>query len=370
LRIGIDARELQGRPTGTGRYLKSLLRSWPDTGEDTLIAYFNGPPPAAGVPSSCRVELRAVGQGGQRGLLWQQRALPAAAALDALNAFFAPAYTCPLALRVPRVTAVHDLSYFARPHEFPFWDGARRRFLGSASLRASARVLACSAFTRGEIASRFPDVAERVRHVPLGADDDLLSAPPRDEARARLGVTGPLLLAVGTLLHRRCVPELLRATARLLPGLPELRLHLVGENRSHPYRDFAALAEELGVGGHVRLTGFVDEAALADQYAAADVALALSDYEGFGLPALEALARGVALVAADRPSLNEVVGDAALLVNPRDPGAIADAVAALLSDEALRGSLRARGFARARRYSWADAAYRTRELLREAALSG
>jgi glycosyltransferase involved in cell wall biosynthesis len=369
LRIGLDARELQGRPTGTGRYLRSLLRCWPDTGEDTLIAYFNGRPPEAPIPSTGRLELRAVGDGRQRGLLWQQRALPEAARLDGLNVFFSPAYTCPLPLQVPRVTAVHDLSYFARPEEFPFWDGLRRRLLGRASMRASARVLACSAFTRREIGARFPELAARVRHVPLGADDDLLPAPPRELARARLRITGPLLLAVGTLLHRRCIPELLRAVARLLPTLPELRLHLIGENRTHPFRDFQALVDELGLRRNVELLGFVDEAALADRYAAADVALALSDYEGFGLPALEALARGVPLVAADRPALNEVVGGAALLVNPRDPAAIADAVSEVLADEALRGSLQARGRARAARFSWSEAAQQTREELRAAALS-
>jgi len=369
LRIGIDARELQGRPTGTGRYLRSLLRNWPETGEDTLIAYFNGRPPADAIPSTGRLELRGVGDGSQRGLLWQQRALPEAARVDGLTVFFSPAYTCPLGLQVPRVTAVHDLSYFARPDEFPFWDGLRRRLLGRASLRASSRVLACSAFTHREIAARFPDIAARVHHVPLGADDDLLPAPPREAARARLGVTGPLLLAVGTLLHRRCIPELLRAVARLLPKFPELRLHLIGENRTHPYRDFQALVDELGLRRNVELPGFVDEASLADRYAAADVALALSDYEGFGLPALEALARGLPLVAADRPALNEVVGNAALLVNPRDPAAIADAVAELLGDEALRGSLLARGRARAARFSWIETAHQTRDQLKAAALS-
>lgn len=367
MRIGVDARELQGRPTGTGRYLRSLLRSWPDTGEDALIAYFNGPAPADRILSSSRVELRPLGDGRQRGLLWQQRTLPAAAGRDALNVFFSPAYTCPLRLRIARVTAVHDLSYFARPDEFPLLDGVRRRLLVTASVRASAYTLACSAFTRHEIASRFPDVARRVVLIPLGPDDDLEQAPPRHEARARLGVSGPLLLSVGTLLQRRCIPALLRAVARLIPRWPELLLDVVGENRTHPYRDFALLAKELELTGHVRFTGFVSEAALADRYAAADVAVALSEYEGFGMPALEALARGVPLVAADRPALNEVAGEASLLVEPRDPGAIADAISHVLADTELRRSLVARGRAHAARYSWPETARKTREVLRTAA---
>lgn len=367
MRIGIDARELQGRPTGAGRYLRSLLRCWTQTAEDTLVAYFNGNAPADSILSGARIELRPLGDGRQRGLLWQQRTLLAAARCDALDVFFSPAYTCPLRLPVGRLTTVHDLSFFALPQEFALLDGLRRRLLVAASLRASERVIAVSDFTRREIALRFPALAKRVLHIPHGPDDDLPPAPPRHQARARLGVSGPLLLTVGTLFHRRCIPELLRAVAKLTRRWPELRLHVIGENRAHPYRDFSQLADELGVSAQVRFPGFVSERALADHYAAADVAIALSQYEGFGMPALEALARGVPLVAADRPALDEVVGDAGLLVDPRDPSAIADAVARLLEGEALRRSLVARGRARAASHSWPQTARRTREALRAAA---
>ncbi len=367
MRVGIDARELQGRPTGTGRYLRNLLRRWARGAQDTLIAYFDGPPPAEPVLADGREQARPVGDGRTRGWRWQELLLPAAALKDSLDVFFSPAYACPLRLRVPRVTAVHDLSFFARPDEFPWRDGLRRRLLVRASLRVSAKVLACSAFTRSEIATRFPEVAERVVHVPLGPDDDLPPAPARDLARARLGATGPLLLSVGTLFHRRCLPELLRATRSLAQAWPDIRLDVVGENRSHPHRDFAFLALDLGLAGRVRFPGFVSDAVLADCYAAADVAVALSEYEGFGLPALEALARGVPLVASDRPSLDEVAGDAALLVDPRDPGAIASAVSRLLGDAELRRSLVERGRTRAARFSWEEAARRTRQALLEAA---
>jgi glycosyltransferase involved in cell wall biosynthesis len=117
----------------------------------------------------------------------------------------------------------------------------------------------------------------------------------------------------------------------------------------------------------VRLSGFVSEEALAERYAAADAAVALSEYEGFGLPALEAMGRGVPLVAADRPSLNEVVGDGALLVDPRSPAEIAAALTALLDDPARAAALAARGRAVASRYSWAETARRTRDVLLAAA---
>ena len=186
--------------------------------------------------------------------------MPPAAREDALDVFFSPAYSCPLSLDVPRVTAVHDLSFFAHPQDFAFADALRRRVLVRLSLRASRLVPVCSDFTRRELARLFPDVAERAVHVPLGPDDDLPPPPPRDEARARLGIRGPYVITVGAVLNRRCAPELLRAVARLAQPPPRPRPRRVGENRTHPRLDLAARVRTLGLEAHVRLSGFVDEA--------------------------------------------------------------------------------------------------------------
>ena len=109
------------------------------------------------------------------------------------------------------------------------------------------------------------------------------------------------------------------------------------------------------------------EAALADRYAAADVAVFLSEYEGFGLPALEAMARGVPVVTSTTPALGEVFGEAALLVDPRDAPAVTHAVDRVLRDGGLRADLVARGRALAARHSWAACARLTRDALRAAA---
>jgi glycosyltransferase involved in cell wall biosynthesis len=364
--VGVDARELQGRPMGTGRYLRNLLRQWRE-GPDRFVLYFNGSPPGDRLFDSPRVRLRPLGDRPMRGLAWQQRVLPAAAHGDSLDVFFSPAYSCPLPLHVPRVTAVHDLSFFSLPQDFGLLDGVRRRLLVAASVRVSRSLLACSAFTARELGSRFPDARDKVVTVWLGADDDLLPPPSREAARARLGLTGPFVVTVGAILNRRRLPELLRALARLRARRPDLVLDVVGENRTHPRLDLRAMADRLGLGAAVRLSGFVDEAGLADRYAAADAAVFLSDYEGFGLPAVEAAARGVPLLASRRPSLGEIVGEAALAVEPEDETGIAAALDRLLGDPALRADLIRRGRALAARYSWAEAAARTRDVLARAA---
>ena len=310
---------------------------------------------------------RPLGTEPVRGLRWQEGRLPAAARRDALDVFFAPAYSCPLSLAVPRVTTVHDMSFFSIPDDFGLGDGMRRRALVAASIRVSRRVLAVSDFTRREIVARFPAAAPRIVVTPHGADHDLAAAPSREEARQRLGLRGPMVLTVGTILNRRCLPVLFHAAARLRRSWPDLTLEVVGENRTHPHLDLVSLARRAGLDGGARVSGFVGEAALADRYAAADVAVFLSEYEGFGLPALEAMARGVPVVTSTTPALGEVFGEAALLVDPRDAPAVTHAVDRVLRDGGLRADLVARGRALAARHSWAACARLTRDALQAAA---
>jgi glycosyltransferase involved in cell wall biosynthesis len=363
--VGIDARELAGRPTGTGRYLRNLLRHWRESG-DRLFCYFNGPPALDPVVDHPSIRKRPLGDGLARGITWQERLVPGAAREDGLDVFFSPAYSCPLSLRVPRVTAVHDFSFYAYPQDFTVIDALRRRTLARLCLRASRLVPVCSDFTRRELSRLFPDLADKARHVPLAPADDLPPSPPRPEARARLGVTGPYVVTVGAVLNRRCLPELLRAAARLARRHPGLVLDVVGENRTHPRLDLAAMADALDLAPRARLSGFVEDVGLAERYAAADAAVFLSEYEGFGLPALEAAARGVPLVVSRSPALGEVFRDAALLVDPRDESAVAAALDRLLTDAALRAGLVEAGRALAARHSWAETARLTRDALREA----
>lgn len=349
-----------------GRYLRALLRHWPAENDDELVLYFNGGAPDDPALRRPRVHLRP-SERAAHGLLWQEIDLPRMAASDALDVFFAPAYACPLRLRLPRVTVVHDISFWRLPQDFAFREALRRRLTVGPSLGASARVVAVSDFTRREILALRPELGGRVVVVAHGADDDLPPAPPRDEARRRLGLDGPCLLTVGSIFNRRRLPELLRAVARLRPRHPRLRLHVVGDNRTQPRADFAGLVRDLGLTAQVRFEGFLDEPALALRYAAADAAVFLSDYEGFGLPAMEAAARGVPLVVSARPALAEIFGPAALVVDAEDVDGVARALDRAVTSHVLRDELARRGRALAAAHAWADCARRTRAVLAQAA---
>jgi len=353
---------LQGRPTGTGRYLRNLLRVWIDS-DDRLIVYFNGPAPPEPLLGHRRVVSRPLGTRPRRGLVFQELILPSRAKADSLDVFFAPAYSCPWSLDVPRVTAVHDLSFWSFPQDFSLLDGMRRRALVNGSLSVSSAILACSEFTRREILSLRSDVARRVFHVPLGPADDIPRVADKQGARTRLGITGPLVLTVGAILNRRCLPVLLRAMALLLKRWPSAQLIVVGENRTHPPIDFHSMIWELGITRSVRLLGFVADADLADCYAAADMAVFLSEYEGFGLPALEAMSHGLPVVVSERPSLGEIFGEAALVTNPRSVPAVAGALERLLTYPDLRAEVGARASSFASTFSWRTTGQRTREIL-------
>jgi glycosyltransferase involved in cell wall biosynthesis len=172
---------------------------------------------------------------------------------------------------------------------------------------------------------------------------------------------------VGAIFNRRCLPDLLRAAASLRRRWPDLEVEVVGADRTQPPLDIVGLIRELELEPNVRLSGFVGEAALALRYAAADVAVVLSEYEGFGLPVLEAMTRGVPVVTSTAPALGELFGDAALLVDPHDVPAIAGAVDRVLSRPELRARMAERGRALASRYSWAETARRTLDVLGAAA---
>ncbi len=360
LRIGIDARELSGRPTGTGRYLASLLRRWV-VREDVHIRLFTNQVATALVSwRGSRVAIESLPS--SHGTWFEQVLLPRALRHRDLDVFFAPAFSCPAVASVPRVTAVHDLSFFSIPDDFAWLEGLRRRILVGASIRASAIVLTLSDFMKREIVARFPDAAAKVRVIPLAADPPAMNEPPSHDP-----LTPPLLVSVGSLFNRRRMPELLEACALLKRRGLDFRLHVVGDNRTHPPWDGPAHARSLGLEGTVVFHGYCEEEKRRALLRSATVALYLSRYEGFGLPALEAIATGVPLIVSDDPPLNEIFDGAATIVDAANPAHLARGIAHVLGDPGLRALLRSRGPAWAARFSWDASAEQTLLALREAA---
>ncbi len=368
LRIGVDARELLGAPTGVGRYLAELLQRWvarpdagrrrfilyaPHDGQDALRQRLPGCPPGA-------VDVRGVV--GTGGTWWEQVRMPAAAARDSLALFFAPAYTGPVRLRVPLVVAIHDVSYLAHPEWFAWRTGARRRWITRLSARRAARIVTCSEFSRHEIAAHTGVPLAHIDVTRYGFGQPA-SVPPAQRGGAR----EPLVLYTGSIFNRRHVPDLVRAFAKVADRHPEARLVVAGENRTFPHEDSWSLARSLGLADRVEFRAYVSDRELGDLYARASVFAFLSEYEGFGMTPLEALAAGVPIVVADTPVARETYGPSACYVRTGEIDEIASAIDRLLTDDAERARLLNHAAGILARYRWDDTADLTLHVLERTA---
>jgi glycosyltransferase involved in cell wall biosynthesis len=347
LRIGVDARELLGDATGVGRYLGELLRRWTSRADAAARRFVLYAPERPTLPLSPGAADVRVGGGG-RGTWWEQAWLGPALRREPPDVFFAPAYTAPLGMPAPLAVTIHDISFVAHPEWFRPREGLRRRFLTRHAAAASRVILTDSQFSRREIEMHLSVPASKIRVIPPGLTPRGPSAPA--------GPRQALVLFVGSIFNRRRLPDLVAAFARVVRARPDARLVIVGDDRTWPPQDLRVVAESHGVAGHTTLLAYAPDEELARLYGEASVFAFLSEYEGFGLTPLEALAAGVPPVVLDTEIAREVNGDAAVYVPPDDTRAAADAILRLLTSPDARAAVLAHAPAVLARYSWDRAA--------------
>jgi glycosyltransferase involved in cell wall biosynthesis len=254
------------------------------------------------------------------------------------------------------VLTIHDLSYFAHREWFGWREGLRRRWITHAAARRATAILAVSEFAATDIVARLRVPASRVYVVKHGA--------PAEAAAA--GDRAPVVLYVGSLFERRHLPDLVAGFARFAATRANARLVVVGQDRSRRGIDPLRLAARHGVASQVEWHQYLPEHALIAQYARARAFAFLSDYEGFGMTPLEAIAFGVPPIVHDTPVAPEKYGAAAVHV-AADPEAIADALAGVVEDGPARADLVAKGRRRLGLFSWARSAHAIRRVIEEAA---
>ncbi len=356
LHVAVDGRELVGKPTGVGRYLEQVLRAWLDVhAGDRYSVILPGPSPVDLPDPSGRLSW-VTGSSRSAGTWWEQTHLRRIVNRLAPDVLFAPGYTAPLFVRCPTVLAVYDVSFFAHPEWFPSREGARRRALTRAAARRARGVITISEFSKREIVRWLGVPADRITLAPPGAP----GVTPGDADRP------PHVLFVGSMFNRRRLPELLGGFAIAARQVPDARLVLVGDNRTTPRLDPLALARDLGIADRVEWHAWIDDSRLARAYATARVFAFLSDYEGFGMTPIEAIAHGAPPVVLDTPLSREVYGSGARFVTP-DPASVGAALTSLLTDAEARRTLLEEGRRQLQRYSWSRTAGLVASVIRQAA---
>jgi glycosyltransferase involved in cell wall biosynthesis len=251
----------------------------------------------------------------------------------------------------PAVVTVHDLSFERHPELMGRRDRLIFRTMVPRSVRQAARVLAVSEWTKSDLVEHYDIPEDKVIVTPNGVDPVFTPAGERRDGE-------PYALFVGTLQPRKDPLAALEAVALLGDGL---RLVLVGPDKGLGV-EARRVASELGLNGRVEFAGHVEKQQLAELYRGAACLVFPSRYEGFGLPVVEAMASGTPVVAAASGSIPEVAGNAAVLVEPGDPVALAGGIERALAD---RERLVEAGLERAKRYSWSETARRTLDVYRE-----
>jgi len=354
-RIAVDARMIDH--SGIGTYLRALLPRLvagnPDLdfallGDVRVLAAeaWTAAPNCAIVP--CDAPIYSIRE---------QLRVPLAA--GDVDLFWAPHYTIPIGYRGRLLVTVHDLCHLALPHLF---GGAHRRLYARMMFAAvrhrATAVITVSEFTRREFEDRVGAPRQPVTVIPNGVDTAWF-----DVAAGERPEPGPYIVAVGNVKPHKNLGALVRAFARLVDHIPH-RLIIVGRDEGFRTGDGETPRLAAALGDRVRFTGHVPLDELRRMVAHAELLVLPSLYEGFGLPALEAMACGCPVAVSNAASLPEVCGDAAAYFDPTRPDEIAAVIVSLLVDPGRRAELRRRGVERARRFTWEAAAQRTAEVIR------
>ena len=339
---------------GTVRYAEQLLSHLARSDRFRLKLYVQAgafPTRDPAILALPRTEFRIRGGVAMR-VLVEQLVLPGRAERDGVDLLFSPGFVSPLRGAFAKVVTIHDLYYlrfprFVRPWQRRYWQA----FIPP-SLRAVDAAITVSDSTRADLVSAFPWSASKTTRIHLGGD----ALPPAATPDPR---PAPYALVVGNVTPNKNIETVVAAFARLAASGTACRLVVAG---SDPSGALARAIDAAQPRPDVTMLTHVDDASLAALYAGATCLIQASHYEGFGLPVIEAMTAGCAVVASDIGVLREVGGDAALYFPATDADALADAVRQLATDAAMRGRHTEAGRVRAAQFRWRDAANRTADL--------
>lgn len=381
MRIAINASCLEGSMYGVARYLWNVIDVWSRVYRDNrYLLFFRDRIPKSKMLERDCIEYRLVPRRSKYVLspIWENFVLARAISQckDDFDVFFSPTYTLPL-FGTYNVMAVHmfDISFWVHPEWSPIRERLFYRFVTPPSTKRANAILTGSEFSRSEISSYLSVEPNRIFVTYAACGQEF--RPISDKARIvrtaqRCGVSSNYVLFVGLVHQRRNIFPLIEAFVQYKQNHPhDLQLLIAGANQTYPAVDLRNFIRHTGSEDDVKYVDHVDDTDLPTLYSGASVFVYPSEYEGFGIPPLEAMACGTPVITARKSSLPEIVGEAALLVDdPSSVDQLTKALEQVLSDAALRERLGELGMEQACRFSWPDCARRSMQALEWAASSG
>lgn len=362
MKIGIDARSLEENRTGVRRFLENLLRFWREEEAEVVLYFQRGVPEDLGeLPIVWERKVLGGVRGRYSNFLFQHWQLPRALKADGVEVFFSPFYLKPFYCPARSIICLHDISYEAHPEWFDGKSQFILRLLSRWSARTADEIFTVSEFSASEIVRLYGTAAEKIVVGALAPDGDFsieLSEAAIEDFKHRHGL-GKFALSVGSLFTRRRIPELLTAWQKFSVVHPEFQLLLIGKNHTFPRVDIDAQIKAMNGNlqtEQVKRWDFVSEEELCLAYAAAETVIYLSEYEGFGLPVVEAQFFNKPVITSYNSSLVEVGGDSVAFVKSNEPNQIAAALSDVLPNVDRRQELANKGAENLKRFSWGKTA--------------
>jgi glycosyltransferase involved in cell wall biosynthesis len=366
MRLGVDGRELvPGARTGIGRYVIEVVKTARRQGWDCVV-YGN----QSTVFPDAAAETRPMRLHEWSRPWWDQISLRRRLREDRIDVFLSPYYKGPVFAPCPAVLTIHDLFFIGYLGRSRPWHDRLMTTLAKLYAASAAAIIADSHYSKRAIVARLGVEAARIRVIPVGLGEEFRPVALTPNVAIKYGLVSPYLLYVGNFKPHKNLDTLLEAFA-LLPRAERRKLQLVlagGDATNRPALEDRAC--RLRIDHHVRFTGLVADRDLPQVYSGATLFVMPSLEEGFGLPALEAMACGAPVAAAERAAIPEVVGAAGLFFDPEKPRALADTLLLLLNDAKLRDRVRAAGLQRAQEFSAEKTSGAVLSLLTEVAEKG
>jgi glycosyltransferase involved in cell wall biosynthesis len=374
MRIGIDATALPPEPVGAGTYMIQLIRALTALEAEyelVIFAQSSGRALIGTLPYDHLAWITVSDKNPALRLIWEQTVLPVLASRAGLDLLHSLHYTRPYRLGCSSVVTFHDMTYFL----YPELHTLLRKLFFTQAIRSSARhadaIIAVSETTRRDTIRQLGVPAEKIFTAPNGVDpafQPITDAHRLEGCRGKYNLPRDFILYLGTIEPRKNIPLLLRAYHRLAQTGSPYHLVITGK-RGWMYKQVWETIEDLNLQPLIHFPGYIPVEELPIVYNLARVFVYPTIYEGFGLPPLEAMACGTPVITTAVPAMQELLGDAGILVPPQEEDALFQALRELLIDRQMQAHLSMKGRERARHFTWKSCAQTTMQVYQHVGLN-